>query len=138
MRSHVFALALLLAVPFACAQTSDAAKPEPATIEERWGIQVVALRLSAAGRLLDFRYTVLDADKAKPLSSRQSKPYLEADGKRYPVFNAPRVGPLRSTYQPEPGKVYGIMFVNEYQALKPGDQVSVVIGDFRVDNLTIE
>lgn len=130
---------LLLAVSMAGAQQVDpSANPEPVSVEERWGIQVVALRLAAAGHTLDFRYKVLDPGKAKPLSGRQTKPYLEAAGKRFPVFSAPRVGPLRSTYQPEPGKVYGIIFVNAYQAVKLGDKVSVVIGDFRADNLTVE
>lgn len=111
---------------------------EPASTEERWGVQVVALRLSAAGRLLDFRYKVLDAAKAKPLSVRQTKPYLEADGKKFPVFNSPRIGPLRSSQEPEPGMVYGMMFVNPYQIVKSGDRVNVVIGDFRAENLMVE
>lgn len=139
MRACFSLFSLLLAVRLASGQASDpAAKPERPSLEERWGIEIVALRLSAAGHLLDFRYKVLDAAKAKPLSLRQTKPYLEAGGKRFPMFQAPRVGPLRTAYQPEPGKVYGIMFVNEYQSVKAGDQVSAVIGDFRADKLRVQ
>jgi len=138
MKAH-FSLLALLAASIAGAQPADPGpSPAPATPEQQWGIQIVALRMSAAGHMLDFRYKVVDADKAKPLSARQTKPYLESRGKQFPLFNAPRVGPLRSTYQPEAGKVYGMMFVNSYQILKPGDKVSVVIGDFRADEVTIE
>ena len=135
MRAYFSVFTLLLTVSLAGAQQAG---PPPEAIEERWGIQVVALRLSAADHLLDFRYKVLDADKAKSLHVRQTKPYLEADGKRFTVFNSPRVGPLRSSNPPVVGTVYGMMFVNSYKSLKTGDKVSVVIGDFRADDLTVE
>ncbi|RMG84918.1 MAG: hypothetical protein D6708_16425, partial [Candidatus Dadabacteria bacterium] len=40
-------------------------KPDP--VREKWGIEVVGVMLSAGGYMLDFRYRVVDPEKAKPL-----------------------------------------------------------------------
>jgi hypothetical protein len=44
--------------------------------KSKWGVKVEGIRLSAADYMLDFRYRVIDPEKAKPLLSRQVKPYL--------------------------------------------------------------
>ncbi len=44
-----------------------AAQRRPTAVEETYGIQVEGLRLSAAGSMLDFRYRVLDPQKAAPI-----------------------------------------------------------------------
>lgn len=45
-------------------------------MKRRWGVEVVFVRQNAAGYMLEFRYKVLDAEKAKPLFERQTKPIL--------------------------------------------------------------
>jgi len=91
--------------------------------------------------VVDFRYKVLEPDKAATLSDRESKPYLldQASGKKLLVPKSPKVGPLRPTAtKPEAGKVYFALFANPGQVVKAGSKVTVVLGDFRAENLTVE
>lgn len=108
-------------------------------LENTWGIELTALRMTAANRMIDFRYRVLDAEKAAPLFKRQTKPYLvhEASGKVLAVPNTAKVGSLRNTNMPKEGRIYWMFFGNQ-GVVKAGDKVSVVIGDFRADNLIID
>ncbi len=104
------------------------------------GIETLAIRLSANGYMLDFRYKVIDAEKAAPLFSRQVKPYLlhQKSGAVFGVPSSPKVGSLRQTRPPKEGKHYFIIFANPGQYVKSGDLVTVVIGDVKIDNLTVE
>jgi hypothetical protein len=115
---------------------------EKINMEEQWGVKVESLRTSANGHLLDFRYRIKDPDKAVPLVDRRNKPYLidQASGKVLAVPNTAKVGPLRSSVRygkPKQDRVYFVLFGNP-GLVKPGDQVTVVIGDFRAENLTVE
>jgi hypothetical protein len=120
-----------------------ARETEQKSLEEKWGVRIESLRLSAAGNLLDFRYRIIDADKALPLVDRRNKPYLidEASGASLAVPNTAKVGPLRQTVKygkPKEDRIYCIMFGNPGKFVKQGNKVAVVIGDFRVENLVVE
>ena len=110
-------------------------------LEKRWGIEVASVRLSANGKMVDFRYKVTDPDKATELGDREAKPLLidQASGSTLLVPKTPKIGPLRQTAQkPEPGKVYFMLFANPGNVVKAGSKVAVAIGDFRAENLTVE
>jgi hypothetical protein len=112
-----------------------------ADLEAEWGIRVVSLRQTANGHLLDFRYRVVDPEKAKSLLRREDKPVLidEASGKRFPVPQMPKIGALRqSSLAPEAGKVYFILFKNPFGLLKSGSKVTVVIGNFKAEHLVVD
>jgi len=107
---------------------------------EKWGIEIIAMRLTAADFMLDFRYKVLDAEKAAPLFKPEWKPYLMhmASGK---VLNVPapsKVGSLRTTEPPQAGRIYWMYFGNAGKLIKKGDQVTVIIGDFKAEKLVVE
>lgn len=150
--SHLLEMAVWLAVLLSalawgvsgCATAPRAAALEAASpagaFEETWGVEVQGIRVSAAGYMLDFRYRVLDPEKARPLFERRTKPYLidEASGARFFVPNPPKTGPLRSTNPPLPGRIYSIIFANPGRMLEPGAQVTVVIGEFRAENLRVQ
>jgi hypothetical protein len=110
------------------------------TVEERWGIKPLAIRLTAAGHMLDFRYHVVDAEKATPFFKPQIKPYLidEASGAVMAVPNVPKVGSMRSTRKPLKDRGYAILFANPQKHIKPGNKVTVVIGDIKVEHLVVE
>lgn len=120
--------------------TPTAAAPiDPAT---RFGVAVQGVRLSANGHMLDFRYRVLDSDKAVPLSDRTKKAYLvhQPTGTTFGVPEAPTIGPLRQTEKfgkPQEGRTYVTLFANAGKLVKDGDQVTIVIGDFRVPDLVV-
>jgi len=42
------------------------------------------------------------------------------------------------TRQPEPGRVYWLLFANPARFIKPGNLVTVVIGDVRLEHLAVE
>ena len=109
-------------------------------IEERWGIQILSIRLSANGYMLDFRYRVIAPEKALPLFSREIKPRLidQATGATFFVPNPPKVGALRTTRKPEANRNYFILFANPAGYVKKGNKVTVVIGDFKAENLIVE
>jgi len=105
----------------------------------RWGVEVESIRSTAAGYMLDFRYRVVDAEKARPLFKRQTKPYLidQETGARLMVPSPAKTGPLRNSNLPKAERTYFMFFANPGQFIKPGKKVSVVIGDFRAENLVV-
>lgn len=110
------------------------------SIEETWGIQIIGIRQTAAGYMLNFRYRVIDPEKAAPLFNRQTKPYLidQASGAKFAVPNPPKTGPLRTSDPPKAGRNYFIFFANPGKYVKLGNKVTVVIGDFKAENLVVE
>jgi hypothetical protein len=110
-------------------------------IEKKWGIQIQGIRLSAADYMLDFRYKIIDPNKAAPLLDRQTKPYLvdQQSGAKLIVPTPPKVGSLRQkSHEPISGKIYFVMFSNPGKLVKKGNKVTVVIGDFKTENLIVE
>jgi len=109
-------------------------------LADQWGIQLTAMRITAAGHMVDFRYRVLDADKAAPLFKRQTKPYLihQQSGKVLAVPNTAKIGSLRNSNTPQNGRIYWMFFGNHHKLVNQGDKVTVAIGDFRVENLIVE
>jgi hypothetical protein len=147
-------LALLLAVAIVLLGSSGKAaaaeapnKPatqhdETSEIENKLGIQIVGLRRSGAGYMLDFRYRLLDPAKASPLLDRKIHPYLldEATGAQLGVPDAPKVGQLRPTSRNNviPGRNYYILFANPGRYLQAGSKVTLIAGDARISHLTVE
>jgi len=144
----LFCLAILVIVApsSSCATVSEgqvaesAAAAEPPGIEEQWGIEITSLRLTANGHMLDYRYRVLDAEKATDLFKRQIKPYLihQASEKVMAVPETAKLGPLRNSNIPQEGKIYWMFFGNAGKIVQPGDKVTVVIGEFRVEDIVVE
>jgi hypothetical protein len=109
-------------------------------IEERWGIRIEALRLTAAGYMLDFRYTVLDPAKAEPLFARKFKPVLtdEKTGAVMAVPVPPKTGALRPSNDPKAGRTYFMFFANPGHFVQKYNQVTVTIGEFSVSGLVVK
>ena len=110
---------------------------------EKWGVEVMGVRLAARGYMMDFRFRVLDLEKALPLFDSRIKPYVIPEGTdvKLPVPAGQKVGTFRTTNRGkniQAGKDYVIMFANPDAFVKSGQKVSVVIGDFRVERLTLK
>lgn len=132
---------LWLAGGFAAASENEGAEPSAgAAYAEQWGVEITSLRLTARDHMLDFRYRVLEADKAAALFERQTKPFLlhQASGKVLAVPNTAKVGPLRNSDPPQEGRIYWMFFGNAGKLVRAGDKVTVVIGDFKVKDLVVE
>jgi len=122
------------------AEAAPASDAEAIDLAQQWGIEVTSIRLSTHNHMIDYRYRVLDADKAADLFKRQIKPHLihQETGKVLAVPETAKLGPLRNSNIPQEGRIYWMFFGNAGQLVKPGDKVTVVIGDFRVENLVVE
>jgi hypothetical protein len=112
-----------------------------ATLLKRlWGIDTVHVRSTASGSLVRFSYRVLDADKAKILNSKQATPYLvdEKDGLALQVPVMEQVGQLRQVAAPQNGRDYWMAFSNKGRYLKPGNHVTLMVGNLRISGLVVE
>lgn len=124
------------------AAASAAATEDRGGLGTDCGIRVEALRLSSAGYILDFRYRVVDPEKAAPLLDGKKRPYLlDGKGAQLGVPQTPILGSLRQTSRN--GKVstnhtYFVLFANPGKYLKPGDRVTLVVGDAKLAGLTVE
>lgn len=132
-----------------CASHPDRQSAVPAALvsqtdksaAERLGIEVTAMGLSAAGYMIDLRYRVLDPEKAAPLLSRKIRPHLvdETSGAVLAVPNSPKLGAIRQTdARPKIGREYFVLFANPGRLLQPGARVSLVMGDTKLENLTVQ
>jgi hypothetical protein len=122
---------------------TTANKPHPrekTLLKRQWGVEVMGVRLAGAGYMLEFRYRVLDDEKAQALFERRTKPVLvhERTGAELAVPRPPKTGPLRTSNPPIEDRTYWMFFANPGRLVKPGEKVSVVIGEFRADGLVVE
>lgn len=108
-------------------------------MKRQWGVEVLFVRQTSAGYMLEFRYKVLDAEKAKPLFERQTKPILTHDksGAKLIVPTPAKTGALRNSNTPHTGTTYWMFFANPGKLVKPGDQVSIDIGAYRADGIVV-
>jgi hypothetical protein len=108
-------------------------------ILKRWGVRIEPLRLAASGYMLDFRYHVVDARKARPLFERKARPVLkdERTGTVLAVPTPPKTGPLRSSNDPKAGRSYFMFFGNPGRLVVEGQTVTVTIGEFSVSGIRV-
>jgi hypothetical protein len=110
-------------------------------LEEEWGIKVLDVRLTAAGRMLNFRYRIVHPERASSLVQPKVKPYIidEKSGMKSAVPNLPKVGSLRQrSKEAKSDRIYFILFSNPGKFIKSGNKVTVVIGDLSIKNLVVE
>lgn len=110
-------------------------------LAERWGVEVLGLRRVAAGYMLDFRYRVVDPEKAARLFERGVRPYVvdPSTGARFLVPRPPKVGSLcQLPATPASNRTYFILFANPGRTLELGSRVTVVIGDFQAAGVAVE
>jgi hypothetical protein len=122
-------------------QSKEEIRERTLSVEERWGIDSLHIRLTAADFMLDFQYRVLDPPKAAPLLDRHIKPYLidQESGKKLWVPTETKLGSLRSTTNsPTANQVYRALFSNPNKLVKRGSKVTIVIGESKVEDLVVE
>ena len=109
-------------------------------MKRQWGVEVLYVRQTAAGYMLEFRYKVLDAIKAKSLFERQTKPILThyKTGAKLIVPTPAKTGALRNSNPPKSGTTYWMFFANPAKMVKQGDTVGIKIGEFQVTDLVVK
>jgi len=122
--------------------TVNISPEEAKELVDTWGVELLGMRLTAAGMMLDFRFRVLDAEKALPLFDHRIKPHIVAERSniKLPVPMAAKVGAFRPTNRGKnikADKIYYMIFGNPDRHVKVGEKVTVVIGDFKVEHLMV-
>lgn len=128
------------AVPGHDQTTASKTAPLP-TLEEKYGIQVDGIHLTAAGYMLDFRYLVQDTAKASSLFTPGLKPYLidQSSGAQMMIPAPPKIGPLRTSGKDLiAGRVNFMLFANPGCYIKAGNKVTVVMGECRIEDLVVQ
>lgn len=119
--------------------TGKLAAANPSAIAQRWGIEIASMRLASGGYMLEFRYRIVDANKAQPLFDRGVRPRLHDDvtGLDSVVPNPPTTGSLRSTNDAKAGRTYFMFFANPGRVVKAGSEVTVTIGEFSISGIPV-
>jgi hypothetical protein len=110
---------------------------------KKLGIHITALRLTAAGYMVDVRYRVTDPERAKTFAGgKHTEVFLvdEATGTRLAVPTTPKLGPLRQRLKGDvrSDREYFVLFANPGRQLRPGNQVTLVAGNVRIPHLAVE
>jgi hypothetical protein len=115
------------------AESEPSAAGGMAALEERYGVRITLVAVTAAGGLVDLRYQVIDAEKAAQVFGEGARaPTLIAEDSGVTLPN-PQEAPGET--QPEAGQTYYVLYPNVESSVKPGTPVTVVIGDIRVEHL---
>ena len=131
-------LALLLIGGFIAwrvwANAQNASTPvASAAIEARWGVRVTQVGVSGDGGLIDFRFIVVDPDKALAmLEDVKNVPVLIAEDSGA-VVNATALMAHRNDLKP--GRTYFLLYRNTGGAIQRGTLVSVLFGDLRLEHI---
>jgi len=131
----------LLALMLSGVASSQDQHPRNKTLMKReWGIEIMYVRQTSAGYMLEFRYKVLDAEKAAALFERQTKPLLtHVDSGAILVVPTPaKTGALRNSNTPIAGNTYWMFFANPGKLVQVGDQVNIDIGEFSADGIFVK
>jgi len=153
-------MVMLLAGLVASGAGSAAAPPQPARVAKtlapangvprsqraewywagRYGVAHLQVRLIASGASLEFRYRVVNAQKANSLGDKRANPYMLdwKSGAKLSVPQTEQVGSLRQVSTQEQGREYWMIFTNPGKLVKPGDRVDVVAGTSRLEGLIVE
>ncbi len=105
-----------------------------------WGIDSLSVKAAESGELIRFTWRVLDPSKARLLNDEKIEPFLidPAAQVKLVVPEVPFMGKMRVKNTPEAGASSWMAFSNPGNAVKRGDRVNVVIGQFRVNGLVVQ
>ena len=126
------------------AEASKALWADLTPVERDWGIKLFDIHRTAAGYMLEMKFRVLDRNKAFPLLKRDIKRYLivEKNGAVLEVPFTQKLGSLKSTVRTSnmvrKDHNYLALFANPAKHVQPGDKVTLVIGNFMAEHLTVQ
>ena len=111
------------------------ALPPPNELEVRYGIQIAQLGLTASGGLVDVRFKVLDAAKARSLLTNPANAPMLMAGDKPPLM--PPHHALRGAKFVQ-GQVFYILYPNLRGAVQPGAEVTVAMGEARLGPVKVQ
>ena len=134
-------LVLFSGTVVACAGGGQARRGATEMVLTNFGLEVVGISLTAAGQMIDFRYRVVDTEKAAPVMRPRNRAYLvhERTGLKMKVPSLPKVGSLRQfSSVAKKNRNYAILFSNPGLLIRSGDLVTIQIGEMIIEHLVVE
>jgi hypothetical protein len=105
-------------------------------LEEKYGLQISLIGVTAMGGMVDFRMKIIDVHKAGELFSKTSQfPVLTVAGADT-FLTVPQENQVNQELVKD--KVYFYLFPNTANAVRPGSQVVVAFGDLKVGPVTAQ
>ena len=135
------------------AATTPVPEPRPAAIAQDtrsdranmmyralWGVQDLRARETSSGSMILFSYKVVDADKAKMLNDAKANPFMfdTETGTKLTVPETENAGKLRQVANPQNGRTYWVLFLNNGHFVKAGKRVNIQIGNFHANGLMVD
>ena len=117
-------------------QRQEQAKISQAAFEEKTGVSITRVALTAQGGMIDLRYLVIDPDKAVIIHEGENRPAImdEATGK---IFDTPWMNHSHSgEYQA--GVTYYAVLMNSGGVLSKGSKVTIILGGMRLEHLVVQ
>jgi hypothetical protein len=120
-----------IAVPLTATNLPAKTLVSQSALEEQTGLRITLVAVTAAGGMVDFRFKVMDVEKARALlQDGKFLPYLTVLGSSISLKPAPEA---LQDLKFENGLVYYILYSNSGNLVKPGTPVTVVIGDWQLE-----
>jgi len=127
------ALGLLTVASIRSAPPPGSSVPVNAVVEARWGIRVSQVAMTADGGMVDFRFLVLDADKAwEMMQSPENLPVLRVEATGTMIVST---SSMAARHDLTPGRTYFLLYRNTAGAVRPGSIVTVIFGDQRIEHV---
>ena len=123
--------------PLSILRWRESSSPDAlAAFEEKTGVRVARVSLTAGAGMIDLRYQVIDPDKAVILHDPQNPPAV-IDEKTGKVFDTPWMdhshkGELHA------GVTYYTLLMNSGRVLSKGSKVTVVLGGIRLEHWVVQ
>ncbi|MBU0492115.1 MAG: hypothetical protein KKA73_22990 [Chloroflexi bacterium] len=115
------------------AESAVPAMPTSSAIEDKYGIRFTFLAVTADGGLIDLRYRVVDAGKARSFGHyTETAPMLVSEDTGL-VVQITAMG--LHNHRVETGYTYYVLYRNTASAIKSGSKVTVVIGDLKLEHV---
>ncbi len=103
-----------------------------AEIADKWGVRVTHIAVLADGGLIDFRFQVLDPEKAGPVMEVDTRPHLYVEKTGQEVSSLYHI---MHNHGIPAGESHYLIYNNSNGAIKRGEAVSVVFGTMRLEHI---
>jgi hypothetical protein len=105
-------------------------------IEDKYGVRITLVALTADQGLVDLRYLITDPDKASDMmASYSTLPVIIAEDSGA-VINLTRSG--QHQHRLRIGQMFYTLYYNSKGALKPGSLATVQFGQLRIEHITVQ
>jgi len=110
--------------------------PRSASVESTLGVRFTQAAVVADGGLVELRYTVLDADKATTFQNDVHHPPVLKSARRSGDALY-RTALMKQGHSLRPGQSYYILYLNNHQAVRSGENLEIDAGGGRLVDVPV-